>query len=115
MSLRHYNNGEAEFILEPVNDSVVKVTHRDQVGWIGISLDWDPQRPYTTTTFSNRLSDDGIERIGSEFATPDDAMKSLCRWLLRQQRREDSRSVNLEERKDAARRVLREFLDELPD
>ena len=55
MTLRHYNNGEAEFILEPVNDSVVKVTHRGQVGWIGISLDWDPQRPYTTTTFSHRL------------------------------------------------------------
>ena len=29
MSLRHYNNGEAEFILEPVNDSVVKVTRGD--------------------------------------------------------------------------------------
>ena len=27
MTLRHYNNGEAEFILEPVNESVVKVTH----------------------------------------------------------------------------------------
>ena len=115
MTLRHYNNGEAEFILEPVNDSVVKVTHRGQVGWIGISLDWDPQRPYTSTTFSHRLKEDGIERIGSEYATPDDALKSLCRWLLRQQRREDSRRVNLEERKKAARRVLREFLDELPD
>ena len=91
------------------------MNNRTQVGWIGISLDWDPQRPYTTTTFSNRLSDDGIERIGSEFATPDDALKSLCWWLLRQQRREDSRSVNLEERKNAARKVLREFLDELPD
>ena len=115
MSLRHYNSGEAEFILEPVNDSVVKVTHRSQVGWIGISLDWDPQQPYTYTTFSHRLKEDGIERIGSEYATPDDALKSLCWWLLRQQRREDSRSVNFEERKNAARRVLREFLEELPD
>ena len=32
MSLRHYNNGEAEFILESVNDSVVKVTHRHPGG-----------------------------------------------------------------------------------
>ena len=115
MSLRHYNNGEAEFILEPVNDSVVKVTHRNQVGWLGISLDWDPQEPYTFTTSSSRLKDDGIERVGLQFVTPDDALKSLCRWLLRKQRREDSRSVNSEERKDAARRVLREFLNDLPD
>ena len=33
--------------MDPVNDAVVKVTHRNQVGWIGISLDWDVQRPYT--------------------------------------------------------------------
>ena len=115
MSPRHYNNGDAEFILEPVNDWVVKVTHRNQVGWIGISVDWDPQEPYTYTTFSSRLKDDGIDPIGLQFATPDAALKSLCRWLLRQQRKEDSRSVNFEERKDAARRVLREFLNELPD
>ena len=115
MSPRHYNNGEAEFILEPVNDFVVKVTHRNQVGWIGISVDWDPQEPYTYTTFSSRLKDDGIDPIGLQFATPDAALKYLCQRLLRQQRKEDSRSVNFEERKDAARRVLREFLNELPD
>ena len=115
MRRRHYNNGDAEFILEPINEWVVRVTHRNQVGWIGISMDWDPQGPYTYTTFSSRLKDDGIDPIGLQFVTPDDALKSLCRWLLRQQRKEDSRSVNFEERKDAARRVLREFLNELPD
>ena len=29
---RHYNNGEAEFMLEPLSDSVVRVTHREQTG-----------------------------------------------------------------------------------
>ena len=115
MSLRDYNNGDAEFILEPVNNFVVKVIHRNQVGWIGISVDWNPQDPYTYTTTSNSLKDDGIDRVGLQFVTPDDALKSLCRRLLRQQRKEDSRSVNFEERKDVARRVLREFLNELPD
>ena len=115
MSLRHYNNGDAEFILEPVNDFVVKVTHRNQVGWVGISVDWDPQEPYTYTTVSSLLKDDGIDRVGLQFVTPDDALKSLCRWLLRQQRKEDSRRENIEERKDAAKRVLRGFLNELPD
>ena len=115
MSPRHYNNGDAEFILELVNNFVVRVSHRNQVGWIGISVDWDPREPYTYTTFSSQLKDDGIDRAGLEFATPDEALRSLCRWLLRQQRKEDSRSVNVEERRDAARRGLREFLDQLPD
>ena len=115
VSLRHYNNGDAEFILEPVNEWVVKVTHRNQVGWIGVSVDWDPQEPYTYTTFSSRLKDEGIDPIGLQFATPDAALNFLCQRQLSQQRKEDSRSVNFEERKDAARRVLREFLDELPD
>ena len=68
-----------------------------------------------SSSVSSRLKDDGIEGIGLQFVTPDDALKSLYRGLLRQQRKEDSRSVNFEERKNAARRVGREFLDELPD
>lgn len=115
MSPKRYNNGDAEFILELVNNFVVRVSHRNQVGWIGISVDWDPREPYTHTTFSNQLKDDGIDRAGLEFATPDEALRSLCRRMLRQQRKEDSRSVKDEERRDAARRVLREFLSELPD
>ena len=62
---RHYNNGEAEFMLDPVNDAVVKVTHRNQVGWIGISLDWDVQRPYTFTTSPAEISDDGLDGFES--------------------------------------------------
>ena len=34
---RQYNNGDAEFILEPLSDSVVKVTHRDQTAYFGVS------------------------------------------------------------------------------
>ena len=36
MKKRHYNNGDGEFILEPLSDSLVKVTHRDQTGYFGI-------------------------------------------------------------------------------
>ena len=111
---RHYNDGQGEFILELVNDFVVRVSHRNQVGWIGVSVDWDPQEPYTHTTFSSQLKDGGIDRAGLEFATPDEALRSLCWWLLRQQRKEDARSVKDEESREAARRALREFLNELP-
>ena len=85
MEKRHYNNGEAEFMLDPVNDTVVKVTHRNQVGWIGISLDWDVQRPYTFTTSPAEISDDGVggfESFVLRYSTPDEALKSLCTMLL---------------------------------
>ena len=112
---RHYNNGEAEFMLDPVNDAVVKVTHRNQVGWIGISLDWDVQRPYTFTTSPAEISDDGLDGVVFRFSTPDEALKFLCTMLLDDQGREDSQRVNPEERKAAAKRVLREFLNEQPE
>ena len=47
MKKRHYNNGEGEFILDPLSDSVVKVTHRDQTGYFGINREWDVARAYT--------------------------------------------------------------------
>ena len=118
MEKRHYNNGEAEFMLDPVNDAVVKVTHRNQVGWIGISLDWDVQRPYTFTTSPTEISDDGVggfESFVLRYSTPDEALKFLCTMLLTQQGREDSQRVNPEERKASAKRVLREFLNEQPE
>ncbi len=115
MRRRHHNNGEAEFILEPVNDAVVKVTHQNQVGWIGISLDWDAQRPYTSTTTPSQLRSDGIDGTGFLYSTPEGALRFLCTRPLDQQRKEDSQRVNPEERKSAARRVLREFLNEQPE
>ena len=115
LTRRHYNNGNAEFILEPVNEAVVKVTHRDQVGWIGISLDWDAERPYTSTTISSQLRDAGISGLGLHHDTPDAALRFLCGTLLNQQSKVDSQRINPEERKAAAKRVLREFLNELPE
>ena len=40
MQKRHYNNGNWEFTLEPLSDSVVKVTHKDQTRYFGINKDW---------------------------------------------------------------------------
>ena len=48
---RHYNKGEGEFMLEPLSDSVVRVTHRDQVGYFGFNRDWEPYSPYTYTDY----------------------------------------------------------------
>ena len=111
---RTYRLDGADFTLEPVNDSATKVTHRDQVGWIGINTDWDAQRPYTWTTSPTEVGDDGIHNPVFNASTPDSALMSLCRVLLINQSKEDSKNINPQERKAAAQRVLEEFLHDLP-
>ncbi len=49
------------------------------------------------------------------YPTPEMALGDLCRALLSQQRKQDDKRINPEERKDAARQVTREFLEELTD
>ena len=112
----HYNYRDAVFILDPLSESVVKVTHRDQVGYFGFNRKWDPSRPYTHTDYKGFVNDDGIEGMTIfSYSSPDAALKALCDSMLRDQRREDARRTNPEERKRAARRVLGEFLEELPN
>ena len=104
------------FILEPLSESVVKVTHRDQVGYFGFNKKWDPSSPYTHTDYKGFVSDDGMEVMTIfSYSSPGAALNSLCDSMLRDQRKEDARRTNPEERKWAARRVLGEFLEELPN
>ena len=114
MKKRHYNNGDGEFILEPLSDSLVKVTHRDQTGYFGIVKDWDAGAPFAYTTSTSRVDDNEIDNY-SGYSTPESALGSLCRLMLSAQRKEDSKRINPEGRKKAARQILREFLEELPD
>ncbi|MDE2715786.1 MAG: hypothetical protein OXI33_02080 [Chloroflexota bacterium] len=114
MNKRHYNNGNGEFILEPLSDSLVKVTHRDQTGYFGISNDWDARSPYARTRWESDICGDAIDSIFT-YSTPETALNSLCSAMLNDQSKEDSKRINPEGRKDAARRVMKEFLEELPD
>jgi len=114
MKKRHYNNGDGEFILEPISDSLVMVTHRDQTGYFGINKEWDVARAYTYTTRKSQVDNDGIIGVFG-YRTACEALDMLCRLMLSDQRREDSRRINPEGRKEAARQVMREFLEELPD
>ena len=112
----HYNYQGAVFILDPLSESVVRVTHRDQVGYFGFNRKWDPSKPYTHSDYKGLVNDDGIEGMPIfSYSSPDAALKSLCDSMLRDQRKEDARRTNPEERKRAARRVLGEFLEDLPN
>ena len=120
-----HNVGQAEFILQPMSDSLVRVMYRDQVGYIGVNQNWDVAAPYSWTyvedgsgpggDIERTARPDGIHRNPFGESTPEAELAVVCNILLNLHRREDSRRVNPEERKQAARKVLREFLDELPD
>lgn len=107
-----YNNGGAEFILERVDANTVKVTHLEQIGWFGLNADWDADQPYAWTTSERDIKANGIDGI-FRHTTPDDTLKMLCNSLLRDQRKADSKRINPEQRQEAARKVLDEFLREL--
>ena len=109
-----YNNGAAEFILKRVDANTVKVTHLEQAGWFGLNADWDAEQPYAWTTSERNIKDNGVDSIFSH-TTPDQALNMLCSSLLRDQRRADSKRINPEQRQEAARKVLDEFLRELSE
>lgn len=121
MKKRRYKNGRAEFTLESLSDALVRVTHREQKGHIGISKNWDAAKPYTWTYLvpggglEGTAKPDGIEGNPFSHATPEEALIFLCKILLDLQSKEDSRRINPEERKLVARQVLREFLEGLPE
>ena len=111
---RHYIHEGSVFILESLSDSVVRVTHREQTGYFGLGENWDPSKPYRKTTAEGVIHTDGIGGSSFPFSTPDEALESLCDLMLATQRREDASRINPEERRQAARKVLVEFMDALP-
>ena len=93
---------------------MVKVTHRDQTGYFGMHKDWDARKPYSYTRRESDICGDAIDGFFTH-PTPERALNRLCGMLWIEQRVEDSRRMNPEGRKVAARQVLGEFLEELPD
>ena len=111
---RKFSGGRHEFIPPPHNGSVIKVTHRDQAGWIGIAPNGDVRPSYSHTTLPSNVRDDGIDTATASSATADEAFRFICAQLVTAQSKDDSRSVNPEERRPVGRHVLRRFLEGLP-
>ena len=111
-----YTYEGAEFILEPISDSVVRVTYREQTGHYGLPVDWDPNDPYTQTRVEGLVRDDSIGYgiSGFTYSSLEAALNELCKSMPDDQRTADARRINPEERKAVARRVMRELLEEIP-
>ena len=112
---RHHSCGGAWFLLKPVSESVARVTHRDQAGYIGISREWeDSSRPYTSTRREEEVRDDGVAVDRVCHPKPSEAFGLLCDEMLADQRLEDARSARAERSLEPAAATLRKFLEEMP-
>lgn len=116
--MHRYIYQEAEFVLEHVSESVVRVTHRDQTGYFGIHRDWeDDLNPYTPMQRDEKVHDDGIGGIDSisvNLPTPDEAIASLCTVMLDDRVEEDARLTRSGRWQESARSTLQELLGGLP-
>ena len=110
----HYDFARMQVTLQRLSESLIKVTYRDQVGYLGLVKDFDAGRPYGWSVSESGVSEDGLA-YAMHYSTPESALSDLCRIMLSDQRKEDSKRINPEERQQAARVVLKEFFDELPD
>ena len=120
---RLYTHEGKECILEPVSDSVVRVTYREQTGFFGLRGDWEPNEPYTWARYGGMVRGNYIDPshgLGIEihslftYSSSDGALKALCESMLDDQRSADARRISPEERKAAARRVMGEMLEGVP-
>ena len=103
------------FFLEPLSPSVVRVEHRDHVGYFGIYKDWDLKYPFAFQTWELESYDDGVGNSMTRTTTPESALKQLARYMTEMQRETDSQRVNPEARKGMAQWMLHQFMETLPD
>ena len=103
------------FFLEPLPPSVVRVEHRDQVGWFGISRNWDVNYPFAFQTWEPESYDAGVGNSMTEASTPESALNSLIHHMTEAQRKLDSQRLNPQARRGMAQWLLHEYLEGLPD
>ena len=103
------------FVLERLSPSVVRVKHRDHVGYFGIYKDGDLTYPFAFQTWDLQSYDEGLGNSLTRSRTPESALRSLIHYMKEMQRETDEKQINPEARKGLAQWTLQEFLETLPD
>ena len=103
------------FVLEPLLPAVVRVTHRDQVGYFGLYKDGDLKYPFAFQLSEPKSYDEGVGDSLSRATNPESALHTLIHDMREKQRKTDEQQINPEARKGLAEWTLQEFLDTLPD
>ena len=107
-------NGK-EFLIEALSPSVVKVEHKEQVGWIGISKDCDVNSPFAFQFRETESLDEGVGTNITASSTPRTALICMAFHLTQAQQKEESLRINPEARRGMARWQLHEYLEGLED
>ena len=94
---------------------MVRVKHRDQVGYFGIYKDGDLKYPFAFQFLEPQSYDEGIGNSMTKSTTPESALRSLIHYMTEMQRKTDEQQINPEARKGLAQWTLQEFLETLPD
>ena len=105
---------QQDFLLQHRSPSTIRVRYQDQTGHFGIQRNWDPQLPFAWTIGERSTLHEGIDSVFGYGQTPDQVLRELCQYLLREQRKLDAQNNNPEEHKQAARHIMQEMLLELP-
>ena len=103
------------FVLERLSPEVVRVKHRDQVGYFGIYKDGDLKYPFAFQTWEPQSYDEGIGNSMTRSTTPESALRDLIHYMTENQRKTDEQRINPEARKGLAQWTLQECLETLPD
>ncbi len=103
------------FVLERLSSAVVRVKHRDQVGYFGIYKDGDLKYPFAFQTWEPQSYDEGLGNSMTKSTTPESALRDLIHYMTEMQRKTDEQQINPEARKGVAQWTLQEFIETLPD
>ena len=103
------------YVLEQMSPAVVRVTHRDQLGYFGLYKGGDLKYPFAFQLFEPKSYDEGIGDSLSRATTPESALRTLIHDMREKQRKADEQQINPEARKGLAEWTLQEFLQTLPD
>ena len=103
------------FVLERLSPAVVRVKHRDQVGYFGIYKDGDLKYPFAFQFLEPESYEEGIGNSMTRSTPPESTLRSLIHYMTEMQRTTDEQQINPEARKGLAQWTLQEFLETLPD
>ena len=90
---RKYNYQDKEFIVDQSKGCYLEVTHREQVGYVGVRLQGTTEKPYGWDTNKNRVTDDGLRTDRSVSGEIGDNLDRLCQELIRLQQDADAQKA----------------------
>ena len=109
---KEYKYEEETFLLDDSKGCYVKVTYKNQLGYLGVNLEGSAERPYCWWDDGDRpVTPDGL-RFGNATGVEEEGnLRALCGSLLRRHREAEARKVfNRREACDS----LHEFVKGLP-